>query len=48
MSNRPGGRRGDAGQGCNSYLPQSKDEEPDDGEYYAAGAAVASFLKSMF
>jgi hypothetical protein len=36
MSSRPRGRLGDAGQGCNSYLPQPKEEEPDDDEDYAA------------
>jgi hypothetical protein len=31
----PRGRRGDAGQGCNSYLPQPKEEDPEDGDDYA-------------
>jgi hypothetical protein len=35
-SNRPRGRRGDVGQECSPYLPQPKEEEPDDGEDYAA------------
>jgi hypothetical protein len=36
LSSRPRGRHGEAGQGCSSYLPQPKEEDPDDGEDYAA------------